>query len=418
MKKPLIVLAYSGGLDTTFCLAWLRETLGARVVTATVDTGGFFPGELAAIKTRALSLGAEEHRTLDGRSELFSRFVVRLIQGNILRGRVYPLSVSAERVLQAESVATLALELSAHALAHGSTGAGNDQFRFDAAFQVLAPKLEVHAPVRKLGWSRAQEAAWLKERGIVIPEKTAAYSVNSGMWGTTVGGRETHDPWAEVPDAAFPAPPGPEPKSPTSVVVGFEKGIPVSLDGRRRRGPVLVLELHELGRRYRIGRGVHLGDTVLGIKGRVAFEAPAPLMLIAAHQELEKLVLTRWQSFWKNHLADFYGQQLHEGLYYDPVMRDIEAMLDSSQGRVTGEARLKLSPGAFSVTGVRSPASLMAAQKARYGESVGLWTGAEAAGFSRIHALPMALAAAMGPPSPKGDVLPLPERAPAREEAE
>ena len=396
MANPKIVLAFSGGLDTTFCLLWLKETLGAEVVTAVVDTGGFTPEELAAIKARALTLGASEHHTLDATQELFARFVTVLIQGNVLRGRAYPLSVSAERVLQAELVARLALSLGAAGVAHGSTGAGNDQVRFDGAFRALAPGLMVHTPIRELGWSRDQETAWLAERGVAISAKTAAYSVNTGLWGTTVGGRETHDPWTAIPDSAYPTPPEGLIKEDRQVVLGFEKGVPVSLDGGRLDGVALVAALHQAGRAYGLGRGVHLGDTILGIKGRIGFEAPAPLILIAAHQELEKLVLTRWQSFWKNQLGDFYGQLLHEGLYYDPVMRDLEAFIASSQARVTGEARVRLAPGHFEVTGVKSPHSLMDAQAAAYGETTTLWDGAEAAGFSKLHALPMTLALRAG----------------------
>ncbi|MBI4371538.1 MAG: argininosuccinate synthase [Elusimicrobia bacterium] len=389
--KPKIVLAFSGGLDTTFCALWLKKELGADVVTATVDTGGFSPEELAAIAARARELGALEHRALDGRGEVFRRFAVPLIQGNILRGRVYPLSVSAERVLQAELVARVAREVGADGVAHGSTGAGNDQIRFDAVFQVLLPGVKVHTPVRDLGWSRRQETDYLAELGIQVPPKTAAYSVNAGLWGTTVGGGETHDPWTEIPDSAFPAASVAAPPETKDIVVGFAKGVPVSLDGRKMDGVALVQALHALGRSYGAGRGVHLGDTILGIKGRIGFEAPAPLMLIAAHAELEKLVLTRWQAFWKNHVADFYGQMLHEGLYFDPVMRDVEALIASSQETVTGEARLRLRPGRFDVTGVKSPHSL-AAGAATYGETTRLWTGAEAAGFAKLHALPMALA--------------------------
>ncbi|MDE2491582.1 MAG: argininosuccinate synthase [Elusimicrobia bacterium] len=392
MKKPLIVLAFSGGLDTTFCAVWLKEELGADVVTATVDTGGFSAEELSAIAARAKELGAREHLTLDGRAEVFSRFAVPLIQGNVLRGRVYPLSVAAERVLQAELVARAARERGADGVCHGSTGAGNDQVRFDAVFSVLLPGVKVHTPIRDLGWSRAKESEYLAERGVTVPAKTTAYSVNAGLWGTTVGGGATHDPWCEIPDSAFPSSAQAAPAESRDAVVGFEKGVPVSLDGERMDGVALVAALHALGRAYGVGRGVHLGDTILGIKGRIAFEAPAPLMLIAAHAELEKLTLTRWQSFWKNHLADFYGQLLHEGLYFDPVMRDVEAMLASSQRAVTGEARLRLRPGRFEVTGVRSPHSLVAGA-ATYGETTALWSGAEAAGFAKLHSLPMALAA-------------------------
>ncbi len=390
--KPLIVLAYSGGLDTTFCLVRLQRALNARVATVTVDTGGFTAEELREIESRALGLGAESHQTIDGKDELFDRFAVRLIQGNVLRGRVYPLSVAAERVLQAELVARTARTMGADALAHGSTGAGNDQVRFESVFQVLAPELPVHAPIRELGWSREKETAYLAECGVKIPAKTTAYSVNAGLWGTTVGGRETHDPWMEVPDEAFPSPEAGDKPQPREITVSFEKGVPTALDGKKLPGVELVSALHTLGRSYGLGRGVHLGDTILGIKGRIGFEAPAPLILITAHQELEKLVLTRWQSFWKNHVAEFYGQLLHEGLYFDPVMRDIEAMIESSQAKVTGEARLRLKAGGFAVTGVRSPNSMMDAQAASYGETTSLWSGAEAAGFTKLHALPMSLA--------------------------
>jgi argininosuccinate synthase len=392
MKKPKIVLAFSGGLDTSFCVLWLQRELGAEVLTVTVDTGGFAPEEIAAIEARAKSLGAVEHRTIDGRAEVFSRFAVPLIQGNVLRGRVYPLSVSAERVLQAEVVARVASQTGADGVAHGSTGAGNDQVRFDAVFQVLLPNMKVHTPIRDLGWSRQQETDYLAQFGVRVPAKTVSYSVNAGLWGTTVGGGATHDPWVEVPDSAFPAAAEKAPEQGQDVVVGFEKGVPCSLDGKRLDGVALVQRLHALGRTYAVGRGIHMGDTILGIKGRIAFEAPAPLMLIAAHQELEKLVLTRWQAFWKSQLGEFYGQMLHEGLYFDPVMRDVEALLQSSQAAVTGEARLRLRAGRFDVTGVKSPYSMVAGA-ATYGETTRLWSGAEAAGFAKLHALPMTLAA-------------------------
>ncbi len=390
-KRPKVVLAYSGGLDTTFCLVWLQKERNADVITATVDTGGFEPAELKAIAARAKALGSLEHHTIDGKDELFERFITPLIQGNVLRGRVYPVSVAAERVLQAELVARLTRKVGAAGVAHGSTGAGNDQVRFDSSFSVLLPGVKIHAPIRDLGWSRQRETDYLAGHGVTVPAKTVGYSVNAGLWGTTVGGRETHDPWAEVADSAYPKLSSEAPEGPKDVVIGFEKGVPVSLDGGRMDGVSLVDDLHIIGRAYGVGRGTHLGDTILGIKGRIGFEAPAPLVLIAAHQELEKLVLTRWQAFWKNHMGEFYGQLLHEGLYYDPVMRDIEAMIASSQATVTGEARVRFSAGRFEVTGVRSPHSFMEAG-ATYGETTRLWTAAEAAGFSKLHALPMALA--------------------------
>jgi len=411
MKKPKIVLAFSGGLDTTFCVLWLQKELNADVLTVTVDTGGFAPQEIAAIEARAESLGAVSHRTIDGRAEVFSRFAVPLIQGNVLRGRVYPLSVSAERVLQAEVVARVAREVGADGVAHGSTGAGNDQVRFDAVFQVLLPDIKVHTPIRDLGWSRQQETDYLAKAGVAVPAKTVSYSVNAGLWGTTVGGGATHDPWTEVPDSAFPSATEAAPARGQDVVVGFDHGVPCSLDGKKMDGVALVQKLHALGRVYGVGRGVHMGDTILGIKGRIAFEAPAPLMLIAAHQELEKLVLTRWQVFWKSQLGEFYGQMLHEGLYYDPVMRDIEALIASSQAAVVGEARLRLRAGRFDVTGVKSPFSMVAGA-ATYGETTKLWSGAEAAGFAKLHALPMTLAARARAPKP-----PAKKKLPARSAA-
>ncbi|HAM35448.1 MAG TPA: argininosuccinate synthase [Elusimicrobia bacterium] len=392
MKKPRIVLAFSGGLDTTFCLVWLQKEKNADVFTVTVDTGGFTPDEAGLIAAHARRLGSAQHRTIDGRDEVFSRFIVPLIWGNVLRGRVYPLSVAAERVLQAQLVARVAKGIGADAVAHGSTGAGNDQVRFDAAFGVEAPGLPIMTPVRDLAWSRERETQYLAGHGVTVPAKTSTYSVNAGLWGTTVGGKETHDPWTEVPAAAYPSTGKDAAARPMDIVIGFEKGVPVSVDDRPYKGVAVVEKLHALGRLYGLGRGVHIGDTVLGIKGRIGFEAPAPLMLIAAHLELEKLVLTRWQSFWKNHLAEFYGQMLHEGLFFDPALRDIEALMASSQETVTGQARVRLEPGCFAVTGVRSPHSLMAAQAAAYGETTGLWSGADAAGFARLHALPMTLA--------------------------
>ncbi len=392
-RKPLVVLAFSGGLDTSFCALWLQKELGAEVVTATVQTGGFGAKEVSDIRARALSLGAKAHHLLEGRDRVYERFVSTLIRGNVLRGRVYPLSVAAERVVQAEMTASLARELGAQGLCHGSTGAGNDQFRFDGAFRALAPELSVHTPVRDMGLSREQETEYLSSRGHSVPAKTAAYSVNAGLWGTTIGGKETHDPWTEVPEAAFPSA-GPLPAGPRDLILGFSKGLPVSLDGKALEGPALVEKLNLIGRSFRIGRGIHVGDTVCGIKGRVAFEAPAPLLLITAHRELEKLVLTGKQAFYKDQAAEYYGQLLHEGLAFDPAMEDLEALIISSQKRVDGEARLRLREGGFEVTGVRSPFSLMNAG-ATYGEGSSLWTGTEAAGFAKLHALPMVLARRM-----------------------
>ncbi len=392
------MLAFSGGLDTTFLVLWLKEQTGCDVVTVTVDTGGFRAGELDAIAARARSLGVRDHRTVDARQAVFDRFVAYLIKGNCLRGGTYPVSVGAERTAQAEAVVQVARELGAGAIAHGSTRAGNDQIRFDVAIRALAPEMAIHAPIRDLGWSRQQESDWLAERGVTIPPKTVAYSVNEGLFGTTIGGKETHDPWSMPPEAAYTATVSPLEAldQPEELVVGFEQGVPVSLDGKRMAGPALVAALNARARPHGVGRGIHLGDTILGVKGRLAFEAPGPLVLIQAHRDLEKLVQTRWQAFWRETLGSFYGNLMHEGLYYDPVMRDLEAFLDSVNARVTGEVRVRLFKGASSVVGVRSPFSMMNPAVAVYGEGASAWSGEEAAGFARIYGMATSLALRAG----------------------
>ncbi len=391
-----VVLAYSGGLDTSFCVVHLKEQ-GYEVITVTVDTGGFSPEELQRIEALSPKLGAKAHRTLDGRRALFDRYLRYLVYGNVLRGNLYPLSVSAERVCQAANVVAVAKELKADALAHGSTGAGNDQVRFDVVFRALAPELELITPIRSLGLSRAQEMQFLKEHGFEFPEKTAHYSINEGMWGTSVGGRETLDSWSQLPEAAFPGGEMDTAKlRPHKLTLRFEQGVPIAIDGKGLDPVALIAELNALGRRYGIGRGVHLGDTILGIKGRVGFEAPAAHLLIGTHRELEKLTLTGKQLFWKETLGNLYGQLLHEGHHFDPVSRDLEAFLESSQTHVTGEVQLTLYPRSFAVDGVRSPHSLMDAKVASYGEANRLWSGAEAAGFAKLYGVQQVLALQAG----------------------
>jgi argininosuccinate synthase len=389
-----IVLAFSGGLDTTFCALWLRERTGAEIVTVTVDTGGFSAEELAAIEARARSLGVREHRTVDARQRVFDGFVSYLIKADCLRGGTYPVSVGAERTAQAEAVVAVAREIGATAVAHGSTRAGNDQIRFDVAIRTLAPELQIHAPIRELNWSRAQESEWLAERGVSIPAKTVAYSVNEGLFGTTIGGKETHDPWRMPPEEVYRMTVAPEAGAdePEEVVLGFEAGVPVALDGRRLDGVALVGALNARARRHGVGRGIHTGDTILGLKGRLAFEAPGPLILVQAHRELTKLVQTRWQAYWRDALGSFYGNLLHEGLYFDPVMRDLEAFLDSANANVTGDVRVRLFKGSVRVTGTRSPFSMMDPEVAVYGEGATAWSGEEAAGFARIYGLASMLA--------------------------
>jgi argininosuccinate synthase len=388
------VLAFSGGLDTTFLALWLKEQTGSEIVTVTVDTGGFAAGELDDIARRAKALGVKEHRTVDAKQVVFDRFVSYLIKGNCLRGGTYPVSVGAERTAQAEAAVKVARAIGAQAIAHGSTRAGNDQIRFDVAIRALAPELTIHAPIRELGWSRQQESDWLKERGVTIPAKTVAYSVNEGLFGTTIGGKETHDPWAMPPEAAYTATVSPlaARDEPEELLIGFERGVPVSLDGKTLAGPALVAALNARAKPHGVGRGIHLGDTILGVKGRLAFEAPGPRVLIQAHRDLEKLVQTRWQAFWRETLGSFYGNLMHEGLYYDPVMRDLEAFLDSVNARVTGDVRVRLFKGSVSVVGVRSPHSLMNPAVAVYGEGASAWTGEEAAGFAKIYGMATSLA--------------------------
>ncbi len=398
-----VVLAFSGGLDTSFCVPYLRETTGADVHTVTVNTGGFTAADLAAVEACAHDLGAASHTTVDARADLFDRVLQYLVKGNVLRGGVYPLCVGPERVVQAQALVTEAARLGATRLAHGSTGAGNDQVRFDTALRLLAEtelggEVEILAPIRALNLSREASTAFLAERGVAVEAKTKDYSVNRGLWGTTVGGRETHDTDGILPEAAWPHTVAAvdAPDAPLRLGIGFEQGVPVSLDGERLDPVALVERLTALGEAHGVGRGVHVGDTILGIKGRVAFEAPAALTLVAAHRELEKLVLTRWQLVQKASLGDFYGMLVHEGQYFDPVLRDVEAFLDSSQGRVTGMATVEFFKGALRVLGATSPFSLFDAGVARYGEGASLWDGRDAEGFTRIHGVQALLAARAG----------------------
>ncbi len=398
MANKKIAVAFSGGLDTSYLVAWVKEQENAHITTVTVDTGGFSKEELAEIEARSKEVGADRHITANGKQETFDRVIKRLVQGNVLRGNVYPLSVSAERIAQAEILVRVAKEIGATAVAHGSTGAGNDQIRFDVAIRTLAPDMEILAPIRTHALSREAETAWLRDHGIPVEDKTSTYSINAGMWGVTIGGGQTHDPWQSVAPDAWPNVVNADeaPKGGVEIVIGFEQGVPVSLDGDPLDGPELIHRLNTLGATHGVGRGIHLGDTIMGIKGRIAFEAPAAMILIEAHRELEKLVLTRWQQFWKEKLADFYGSLLHEAEFYDPVARDIEAMIASSQSRVTGESRVCLKRGIATVEGIRSPYSMMHSAKATYGETQSLWDGRDAEGFAKIYGLQGRLAAMAG----------------------
>ncbi len=384
-----ILLAFSGGLDTSFCVPWLKETYGRDVVTVTVDTGGIDAAAAQTLEARARELGAVAHHLVPAKGEYFERVLKYLLMGNARRGQLYPFCVGAERVLQAQTIATMAAHLGATSVAHGCTAAGNDQVRFEVALRTLAPGLEILAPVRDHAFKRPEQLRFLEERRLPVPPYGAAYSVNRGLWGVTIGGKETLTSEGSIPDSAWVLSRDAfaNPRPPERHVVGFERGVPCALDGVAL-GPVTLIEkLESLAAPFGIGRGIHLGDTVIGTKGRVAFEAPAAEVLLTAHRELEKLVLTGRQARIKELVAAPYGDLVHEGHHLDPVCRDIEALLESSQRRVTGEVHVLLRPGCLFVEGVTSPYSLLAASKGVYGEAAGEWTPADALGYSKMLAL-------------------------------
>jgi len=384
-----ILLAFSGGLDTSFCVPWLKETYGRDVITATIDTGGIDVQAAVALEERALALGAIEHVVIDSRQDFFDSVIRFLIAGNVLRGQAYPLCVGAERGLQAARLAKLAAERGATTVAHGCTAAGNDQVRFEVALRTLSPGLEVLAPVRDNNWVRDEQLKYLDQHGMPPPAQGSAYSTNRGLWGITIGGQETLTSENSIPEDAWvlsaDAFKDPQPAAPHTL--GFAAGIPVALDGEALSPVALIEKLELLAGSYGIGRGIHLGDTVLGTKGRVAFEAPAAICLITAHRELEKLVLSAQQMRVKDSLAAIYGDLIHEGKQLDLVCADIEAFLCSSQQRVSGTIKFVLKPGNLFVEGVTSDYSLLAATKGVYGESAGEWSAADALGYARILSL-------------------------------
>jgi argininosuccinate synthase len=385
-----ILLAYSGGLDTSYLVAWFTRVQGARVTALSVDCGGWSADERSELSARALSLGAVEHRFVDARSEMFERVVRWLIAANVRRGGVYPLCVGAERGLQAEVLARVAREGGFDAVAHGCTAAGNDQVRFEAALATIAPGLKVLAPVRDLALSREAQRKWLGEQGLPVPPAGGTYSVNQGLWGVTIGGGVLHGSDQPLPEDAWYWTKGA--RGNARITVAFENGVPVALDGERMSPVALIERLNTFAGSFGVARGYHLGDTVLGIKGRIAFEAPAAEVLIEAHRELEKLVLVEEQRFWKDHLGDVYGRRLHTGLFHDPFQRDLEAFFASSQSRVSGDVHVRLQPGAVLVEGSSSPFSLLAASDARYGERAGSNATPEGAlGLARALAEPARL---------------------------
>jgi len=391
-KSP-IILAFSGGLDTSFCVPWLKENYGRDVITATVDTGGIDDAATVALEERAIKLGAIEHVLLDCKQDFFASVLRFLIAGNVRRGQFYPLCVGAERGLQASQLAKLAAARGATTVAHGCTAAGNDQVRFEVALRTLNPALEILAPVRDNSWAREDQLGFLQKHELPLPAQGSAYSINRGLWGITIGGRETLTSEASLPEEAWVLSSGAyqSPQPPSQHALDFEAGIPLALDGEESDPVTLIEKLDELAGSYGIGRGIHLGDTVLGTKGRVAFEAPAAVTLITAHRELEKLVLSAQQSRVKETVASVYGDLIHEGKQLDPVCRDIEALFSSSQKRVTGQVRFSLRPGNLFIDGVTSPYSLLAATKGVYGEAAGEWTAEDALGYARILSLPGSL---------------------------
>jgi argininosuccinate synthase len=407
------VLAFSGGLDTSYALAVLVDR-GERVTTVTVNTGGFPPDELREIEERAHSLGASEHVVIDGRARLYEQFVSYILKANYLRNGVYPSCVGVERMLQAEEVTRVALERGADVIAHGSTGAGNDHVRFDAVTKALAPKLEIAGLIRDEEHTREEERDFLRERGHAVSDITAKYSFNFGILGTTIGGEETYGSWEYLPEEAWPTTRSvtDAPDRATELVLSFERGLPTRCDavsggidtdiGELAIGvpgyDTLAL-LNRIGGEHGVGRGIHTGQTIMGIVGRLGFEAPGMLILIAAHRELERLVLTNAQQTLKASLGSTFGDMLHEGRYYDPLLTDIRAFLDSSQERVTGEVRVRLHKGNVIPLGCRSPHSLLDAGRrlgSTYGHGSSLWTGEEARAFAHIYATAGVLAKSTG----------------------
>jgi len=384
MKR--IVLAFSGGLDTSYCLLALRAEYGwEEVHTVTVDTGGFTADERAAIEHRALELGATSHTTLDGTRPLYELCVRYLVFGNVLRYGTYPLSVSAERAIQARLIAQHARALGAQALAHGSTGAGNDQIRFDASWSVLAPEMEIVTPIRDRNITREQALAFLHKHGVALEYNRPPYSINRGLWGTTIGGHQTLTSHKPLPDDAFPTPITATDNR--RVTLHFACGELVGFDGTLFEHPVQAIGgLEDIAAPYGIGRGMHVGDTIIGTKGRVGFQAAAPLLMIAAHHALEKHTLTKWQLILKEQIAQWYGQLLHEGMFEEPALRAIEAMLETTQQTVTGDVFVCLEPKRFEVEGIVSPHDLMHPRFGMYGEQSSDWSAADVRGFARIAA--------------------------------
>lgn len=387
-EKKKVVLAFSGGLDTSFCAKYLSDELGYEVHTAIANTGGFDEKELEMVEARAKALGAKSHKTLDVTDRYYNDSIRYMIAGNVLRCGTYPISVSSERIFQAMAIIEYAKSIGAHAVAHGSTGAGNDQVRFDLTFQILAPDMEIITPTRDMTLTREYEINYLRERGIEADYKKMEYSINKGLWGTSVGGKETLHSEQTLPEEAYPT--QLTATEPETLKITFKEGQPVAVNGVEYKNPVdSIREIEKIGGKFAVGRDMHIGDTIIGIKGRVGFEAAAPILIIAAHKMLEKHTLTKWQQYWKDQIGTWYGMFLHEAQYLDPVMRDMEAMLDSTQRNVSGTVEITLRPYGYTLVGVDTPFDLMKTDFGEYGEVNKAWTAEDVKGFTKIMANPM-----------------------------
>ncbi|TZF81710.1 argininosuccinate synthase [Pedobacter sp. BS3] len=382
MMKKKVVLAFSGGLDTSFCCIYLAQDRGLEVHTVIVNTGGFSDEELNEIEKRAYVLGVASHAVVDETENYYNSCIKYLVFGNVLKNATYPLSVSAERVSQATAIANYVKKIGADYVAHGSTGAGNDQVRFDMIFNILIPNVEIITPIRDLKLSREAEIEYLHKHGVNYNAEKAKYSINKGLWGTSVGGKETLTSHDTLPEEAWPT--QVTETAPRRLELSFEKGELTGINSEKLSPVKAIQKLQAIAQAYGIGRDIHVGDTIIGIKGRVGFEAAAPMIIIKAHHTLEKHTLTKWQLSWKEQLASFYGNWLHEGQFHDPIMRDIEAFLTSTQRTVTGNVFVELLPYRFQVIGIESPHDLMSSKFGSYGEMNNAWTGEDVKGFSKI----------------------------------
>jgi len=381
-----VVLAFSGGLDTSYSAVYLAKEMGFEVHAALASTGGFSDEELAKIESRAKALGVKSYTVLDVTQRYYNDTIKYMIFGNVLKNATYPISVSSERISQATAVAEYAKRIGADYLCHGSTGAGNDQVRFDMIFNIVAPEIKVIALIREKRLTREEEIQYLRDNGIDFDFKKAEYSINQGIWGTSIGGRETLTSSETLPENAYPS--QLTQTQTRRITLTFEKGELAALDGKKFDDKIKAIQaLHEIAAPYAIGRDMHVGDTIIGIKGRVGFEAAAPMIIIKAHHMLEKHTLTKWQLFWKDQISAFYGNYLHEGQYYDPVMRDMEAMLESSQRMVSGDVYVDLHPYRFVVVGISSEHDLMSSKFGAYGEVMSDWSSDDVKGFGKIFGL-------------------------------